>query len=255
MFEILKIPALKDNYIWLLRKDANAIVVDPGEASPVLETLAREKLSLIAIFVTHHHHDHQGGVAELLIQYPAAVYGPAKESITGLSHPLEGGETIFFPALDEELQILSVPGHTLGHIAYFSARSGCLFCGDTLFAGGCGRVFEGTPAQMYDSLVRLMALPESTQIYCGHEYAEANLHFALAVEPGNQCLQKRVNEVSVLRAKGLAAAPSALALEKATNPFLRCHVPEVIASARAHGAASDDSVEIFRALREWKNRF
>lgn len=255
MFEILKISALKDNYIWLLRKGAVAAVVDPGEASPVLETLAREKLSLIAIFVTHHHRDHQDGIADLLIQHPAAVYGPAKESITALSHPLEGGETISLPALDDEFQVLAMPGHTLGHIAYFSARSGGLFCGDTLFAGGCGRIFEGTPAQMYDSLVRLMALPEATQIYCGHEYAEANLRFALSVEPGNRCLQKRVAEVSALRAKGLAATPSTLALEKATNPFLRCHVPEVIASARAHGATSGDAVEVFRALREWKNRF
>lgn len=255
MFEILKISALKDNYIWLLRKGAVAAVVDPGEASPVLETLAREKLSLIAIFVTHHHRDHQDGIADLLIQHPAAVYGPAKESITALSHPLEGGETISLPALDDEFQVLAMPGHTLGHIAYFSARSGGLFCGDTLFAGGCGRIFEGTPAQMYDSLVRLMALPEATQIYCGHEYAEANLRFALSVEPGNRCLQKRVAEVSALRAKGLAATPSTLALEKATNPFLRCHVPEVIASARAHGATSGDAVEVFRALREWKNHF
>ena len=255
MFEILKISALKDNYIWLLRKGAVAAVVDPGEASPVLETLAREKLSLIAIFVTHHHHDHQDGIADLLIQHPAAVYGPAKESITALSHPLEGGETISLPALDDEFQVLAMPGHTLGHIAYFSARSGGLFCGDTLFAGGCGRIFEGTPAQMYDSLVRLMALPEATQIYCGHEYAEANLRFVLSVEPGNRCLQKRVAEVSALRAKGLAATPSTLALEKATNPFLRCHVPEVIASARAHGATSGDAVEVFRVLREWKNRF
>ena len=191
MFEILKISALKDNYIWLLRKGAVAAVVDPGEASPVLETLAREKLSLIAIFVTHHHRDHQDGIADLLIQHPAAVYGPAKESITALSHPLEGGETISLPALDDEFQVLAMPGHTLGHIAYFSARSGGLFCGDTLFAGGCSRIFEGTPAQMYDSLVRLMALPEATQIYCGHEYAEANLRFALSVEPGNRCLGEK----------------------------------------------------------------
>uniref|UniRef100_UPI0026117EA9 hydroxyacylglutathione hydrolase C-terminal domain-containing protein n=1 Tax=uncultured Cardiobacterium sp. TaxID=417619 RepID=UPI0026117EA9 len=132
---------------------------------------------------------------------------------------------------------------------------GVLFCGDTLFTGGCGRIFEGTPAQMFDSLARLAALPEQTQIYCGHEYTEANLHFALAVEPGNRRLQKRVDEVSVLRAKGLPTVPSMLALEKATNPFLRCHVPEVIASARVHGAVSDDAIEVFRALREWKNAF
>ena len=256
MFELLNIHALKDNYIWLLRKGAFAAVVDPGEASPVLEVLTREKLSLIAILVTHHHADHQGGIADLLVQYPAAaVYGPEKESITGLDHPLSGGETIVFPELEGIFQVLAVPGHTLGHIAYFSAEAGVLFCGDMLFTGGCGRIFEGTPAQMFDSLARLAALPERTQIYCGHEYTEANLRFALAVEPGNRRLQKRVDEVSVLRAKGLPTVPSTLALEKATNPFLRCHVPEVIASARVHGAVSDDAIEVFRALREWKNAF
>ena len=153
MFDLLKIPALKDNYIWLLRKGAFAAVVDPGEASPVLEALARERLSLIAILVTHHHADHQGGVADLLAQYPAAaVYGPEKESITGLDHPLSGGETILFPELEGIFQVLAVPGHTLGHIAYFSAEAGVFFCGGTLFYGRGGRVFEGKPGPMLETL-------------------------------------------------------------------------------------------------------
>ena len=155
--------------------------------------------------------------------------------------------------LDEAFQVMAIPGHTLGHLAYFSAN--CLFCGDTLFAGGCGRVFEGTPAQMHDSLSRLAALPDQTRVYCGHEYTEANLRFALAVESGNRRLQDRVDEVAVARAKGLATVPSTLALEKATNPFLRCSVPEVIASARAHGAVSEQPTDVFHALREWKNGF
>ena len=253
MFEIQRIPAFKDNYIWLLRKGALAVAVDPGEAAPVLEALARERLTLAAILITHHHRDHQGGIADLLAHYPARVYGPARESITALSDPLEGEETIRLAELDEAFQVMAIPGHTLGHLAYFAAN--CLFCGDTLFAGGCGRVFEGTPAQMHDSLSRLAALPDQTRVYCGHEYTEANLRFALAVEPGNRLLQDRVDEVAVARAKGLATVPSTLALEKATNPFLRCCVPEVIASARAHGAVSEQPTDVFHALREWKNGF
>ena len=253
MFDVIRIPAFKDNYIWLLRKGASAVVVDPGDARPVLEVLQREGLTLSSILVTHHHADHQGGVGSLLAHYPAEVYGPATESITGITQSLYGGETIRITSLGAEFQIVAIPGHTLGHIAYYG--SGCLFCGDTLFAGGCGRLFEGTPTQMHDSLTRLSAFPGQTAVYCGHEYTEANLRFALAVEPGNGILRARVNDVAVARAKGKATVPSTIALEKATNPFLRCGEPEVIASAQSRVARAVEPVDVFAALREWKNGF
>ena len=254
MFDVIRIPAFKDNYIWLLRKGASAVVVDPGVAHPVLEILEGENLMLHAILITHHHKDHQGGVASLLEYFPAAeVFGPAKESITGVTQALRGGEKISLPSLEVQMQVIAVPGHTLGHIAYFGA--GSLFCGDTLFAGGCGRLFEGSPLQMHDSLTHLAALPDETLIYCGHEYTEANLRFALAVEPGNRLLRSRINEVEVLRAKGMATVPSTLAIEKATNPFLRCQEFEVRAAAQARDPGVSDSVEVFAAIRAWKNEF
>jgi hydroxyacylglutathione hydrolase len=253
MFDIIRIQAFKDNYIWLLRKGASAVVVDPGDARPVLEVLQREGLNLSSILVTHHHADHQGGVESLLAHYPAEVYGPATESITGITQPLYGGETLRLTCLEAEFQVLAVPGHTLGHLAYYG--SGCLFCGDTLFAGGCGRLFEGTPSQMHDSLTRLSAFPGQTAVYCAHEYTEANLRFALAVEPGNGLLRERMSEVTVARARGRATVPSTIAMEMATNPFLRCGEPEVIASAQSRTAQAVEPVDVFAALREWKNGF
>lgn len=253
MFDVIRIPAFKDNYIWLLRKGASALVVDPGDACPVLEVLAREGLTLESILVTHHHADHQGGVASLLSHFPSRVFGPASESITALTQPLHGGEKVRLESLGVEFQIIAVPGHTLGHIAYYG--SGSLFCGDTLFGAGCGRLFEGSPAQMYDSLARLAALPDLTAVYCAHEYTEANLRFALAVEPGNSDLRKRVDEVTVARARGWATVPSTIALEKATNPFLRCSEPEIVASVQRRVAQAKNSLEVFTVLREWKNGF
>lgn len=253
MFDVIRIPAFKDNYIWLLRKGASAAVVDPGDARPVIEALDREGLSLTTILVTHHHADHQGGVTALLARYPAEVFGPAAESIAGVTMSLHGGETIRAAFCDDEFQVLAVPGHTLGHIAYYGA--GCLFCGDTLFAGGCGRLFEGSAAQLFASLARLASLPDQTAVYCAHEYTEANLRFALAVEPGNRRLQSRVNEVAVARAKGWSTVPSTIAIEKASNPFLRCAEPEVAASARRRVSDATDELAVFAALREWKNGF
>ena len=253
MFDIIRIPAFKDNYIWLLRKGAAAAVVDPGDASPVLEVLKREGLALTAILITHHHADHQGGVASLLAHYPAAVFGPAVESITALSRPLRGGETIDLPGIGVKFEVIAVPGHTRGHLAYYG--SGCLFCGDTLFGAGCGRVFEGTMAQMLASLTLLAALPEETAVYCAHEYTQANLRFALAADPGNRLLQQRVDDVARARAKGEASVPSTLALEKATNPFLRCGEPALIAAAQRRVAQVDDPLAVFTVLRDWKNVF
>jgi len=253
MLDIIRVPAFKDNYIWLLRKGASAVVVDPGDARPVLDVLEREGLTLASILVTHHHNDHQGGIAELLTRFPARVFGPAAESITGIAQPLHGGETIRLESLGVEFNVIAVPGHTLGHLAYYG--SGSLFCGDTLFGAGCGRLFEGSPLQMHDSLAQLALLPDQTAVYCAHEYTEANLRFAVAVEPGNRKLRRRADEVAVARAKGLATVPSTIGLEKATNPFLRCREPEIIASAQTRVAQAHNDVEVFAALREWKNSF
>jgi hydroxyacylglutathione hydrolase len=254
MFDITRIQAFKDNYIWLLREGAAGVVVDPGDAAPVLDALQREGLALSSILITHHHRDHQGGIDGLLAHSPSAkVFGPAQESITGMTDPLRGGECIRLAPLGLELRVMAVPGHTRGHLAYYGESR--LFCGDALFCGGCGRLFEGTPQAMYESLARLAALPDDTEVYCAHEYTEANLRFALAVEPGNRALRRRADEVAVIRAKGLSTVPSTLAVEKATNPFLRCGEAEVAAAARARGAAEDDPVAVFAALREWKNSF
>lgn len=251
MFEVSFIPAFKDNYIWLLTLGKRAVVVDPGDAAPVLARLDADGLSLEGILITHHHADHQGGVAELLARGPVRVHAPGNESITGCTHPLYGGETI--EILGQPVTVMAVPGHTLGHLAY--RADGVLFCGDTLFGAGCGRLFEGTAAQMSGSLGSIAALPDSTRVYCAHEYTEMNLRFALAVEPGNLALQARVARVASLRAAGLPSVPSALGEEKATNPFLRCSEPAVIEAALRHGATARDSVSVFAAIRGWRNSF
>lgn len=253
MFDVIRIPAFKDNYIWLLRQGASAVAVDPGDAQPVLDALNDAGLNLTAILVTHHHADHQGGVGALVARYGAAVFGPAAESITGLTHPLRGGETIRPAGLDAAFDVLAVPGHTLGHLAYY--RPGLLLCGDTLFGAGCGRLFEGSPRQMAASLARLAALPGDTAVYCAHEYTEANLRFARAVEPGNREVQRRADEVAAQRAQGLPTVPTTLAVERATNPFLRCGEPAVIAAARRRAPDAADAVAVFAALREWKDVF
>ncbi|MDR1994391.1 hydroxyacylglutathione hydrolase [Azonexus sp.] len=251
MFEVSFIPAFKDNYIWLLRRDRQAVVVDPGEAGPVLARLADDGLALASILITHHHADHQGGVAELTARYPVPVFAPASESITGRTEPLHGGENL--SVLGEMVRVLAVPGHTAGHVTYLVGDR--LFCGDTLFGAGCGRLFEGTPAQMAASLAAIAALPPATLICCAHEYTEANLRFAQAVEPDNRDIRARMTRVAELRRTGLPSVPSTLAEELATNPFLRCRQPAVIAAARRHGAADDSPVAVFAALRGWRNDF
>ena len=247
------IPAFADNYLWLLTRGEHAAVVDPGDPAPVQAVLAARGLRLMAILVTHHHGDHVGGVPALAAA-GVPVYGPAGEDIPCRTRPLAEGDRI--EVLGEEFVVLEVPGHTRGHIAYYGAGLGALFCGDTLFAAGCGRLFEGTPAQMVASLAKLAALPPATRVYCAHEYTLANLRFARAVEPDNAALAARSERCAALRAAGVPTVPSTLAEERATNPFLRCTVPSVRAAAESvQAGAAASPVASFAALRAWKNRF
>ena len=253
MLQVVPVNAFKDNYVWTLREGRSAAVVDPGEARPVLEYLAREKLALVAILATHHHPDHVGGIAELLREHRVPVYGPRHEPIATLTDPVSEGDTVTLPALGVSFSVLDIPGHTRAHIAYYGA--GALFCGDTLFACGCGRLFEGTAEQMYASLQKLAALPDDTKVYCGHEYTLANIGFAKSVEPGNAALSAREQRDKALRAAGKPTLPSTLGDEKATNPFLRCADPAVVESANKYlGGRVADPVRVFAAIREWKNR-
>ena len=257
--EVVALPAFTDNYIWLLRHAGQAAVVDPGDAAPVLDYLAKSGDRLCAVLATHHHADHVGGIAGIIADHPAPVYGPANENIAAISHPLRDGDRLDLPALDVAFEIIAVPGHTLDHIAYYSptlGEAGAVFCGDTLFAAGCGRIFEGTPAQMHASLHKLAVLPAPTFMYCAHEYTASNLRFALAVEPDNPAIRQRGEAVAAARAKGRATVPSQIALELETNPFLRADVPAVRAAAATQlGHPPADALEAFTAIREWKNRF
>ena len=259
MIEILALPAFDDNYIWLLRADGHVAVVDPGDAVPVLGHLAQTGDRLCAILATHHHGDHVGGLAELLARFPVPVYGPALENIPGVTLPLSGGEHIELPEIGVGFDIIAVPGHTRGHIAYYGpslAEHGAVFCGDTLFGAGCGRLFEGTAAQMQASLARLAALPAPTLVYCAHEYTQSNMRFARAVEPGSIAVQQRSEKVTKDRAAGRATVPTRIRLELETNPFLRWDAPAVRAAAAGRlGHVPADAVETFAAIREWKNRF
>ena len=253
MLDIVPLPAFRDNYIWTLRDGKFAAVVDPGEARPVQEYLAREKLTLAAILATHHHPDHVGGIPQLLSKGPVPVYGPRGEPIATLTHPVAEGDTVTIPELGLALAVLDIPGHTRAHVAYYGAES--LFCGDTLFACGCGRLFEGTAEQMVASLAKLAALPDATRVYCGHEYTLANIGFAQQVEPANAVLAERLARAKALRAQGKPTLPSTLGEERASNPFLRWAEPAVIESANKYlGARVSDPVKVFAAIRDWKNR-
>jgi hydroxyacylglutathione hydrolase len=253
---IVPIPAFADNYLWLIHNGKHAAVVDPGDATPVLAALDAHGLSLIAILLTHHHADHVGGVPSLLQHFKVPVYGPKNGSIRDITVPLTENDKTLIPELTLELSVLEVPGHTLDHIAYVAPDRGWLFCGDTMFAGGCGRLFEGTPEQMIDSLSKFAALPDATQVYCAHEYTLSNLRFAREVDPANRALRARVDFEQAKRDRNQPTLPSTIGLEKATNPFLRFREPAIIDSLRTAGRlAHADPVAAFAALREWKNSY
>ncbi|ROZ77038.1 hydroxyacylglutathione hydrolase [Ramlibacter sp. WS9] len=255
--KLIPLPAFQDNYLWVLHDGHRAVVVDPGDAQPVLEFLQRDGLQLEAILVTHHHPDHIGGVDQLRDATGAKVYGPARERIPEpLTRLLERDAVT---VLGLRFEVIDVPGHTSGHIAYYCTPvSGhpLLFCGDTLFSGGCGRLFEGTPAQMLSSLDKLAALPGDTRVCCTHEYTLSNLNFARAVEPGNAELINYSQRCQELRERDLPTLPSTIAQEKLINPFLRTRLPGVVQAARAFDAATpEDEVAVFAAIRQWKNEF
>jgi hydroxyacylglutathione hydrolase len=254
---LIPLPAFQDNYLWFLHDGQRALVVDPGDAQPVLSALQRDGLRLEAILVTHHHPDHVGGVDALRDATGAKVWGPLTEKIPEPLTRLKEGDEI--EVLGLRFRIFDVPGHTSGHIAYYcEAFEGrpLLFCGDTLFSGGCGRLFEGTPAQMHQSLEKLASLPGNTRVCCTHEYTLSNLKFAQAVEPGNLELIHYRQRCEELRAQGLPTLPSSIELEKQINPFLRTREPAVVQAARGHDAATaPDEVSVFATLRAWKNGF
>lgn len=254
MLKVQRIHAFDDNYIWLIgcRDRPQVAIVDPGDADPVIEHLEREGLQPVAILITHHHGDHTGGVRELVQAYAIPVYGPAHERIPALTHPVSEGSTISLDECGLHFQVLDTPGHTRGHVCYVGHDA--LFCGDTLFTGGCGRLFEGTAEQMYTSLEKLRALPDETAVYCAHEYTQANLAFAVIAEPDNAATRERLEEVRRLRAEHLDTVPALLGLEKQTNPFLRSHIPELVRAAEAFaGGPLRDPAAVFATVRRWKD--
>jgi hydroxyacylglutathione hydrolase len=254
--KLIPIPAFEDNYIWVLIDGTQAVVVDPGDAQPVLDALARENLQLQAILVTHHHFDHVDGVDALREATGAVVFGPARETTPEPRTAVTEGQTLL--TLGMNWEVWDVPGHTAGHVAYVCQPAGespLLFCGDTLFSGGCGRLFEGTPQQMLTSLTRLAALPGETRVCCTHEYTLSNLKFALHLEPGNADLVAYQAWCLAQRNQNLPTLPSNIALERKINPFLRSSEPTVLASLQTHDAASVNQLGAFATMRQWKNNY
>lgn len=260
--QIIPVPAFTDNYIWLIRQaeSPEVWIVDPGDAGPVLERVSADGLEPAGMLLTHHHPDHTGGVGRLLEHFDVPVVGPHSERIPQVTHPLADGESL--TVLGHRGTVIEIPGHTLDHIAFHfpmtetPGATPMLLCGDTLFAGGCGRLFEGTPQMMHGSLSRLASLPEDTRVYCAHEYTQANLVFASAAEPDNEALQQRLESVRQLRAENRVTLPSSLSTELRTNPFLRCHSPAIVQQVtQKFGTSPKGEIETFAALRQWKDNF
>ncbi len=257
MTNIIPIPAFNDNYIWAMHslEGSDLIVVDPGDAAPVLSYLQNNNLALSHILITHHHWDHTGGISPLRERFPMVkVIGPLHDKVAHLTQAVGENDKVTLEGFGHTLSVLDIPGHTLGHIAYYN--DAVLFCGDTLFSCGCGRIFEGTPEQMYNSLEKIRNLNKNTLVYCGHEYTAANIAFAKAVEPSNKALLAYEEQVLSLRKQGMPSLPSTLSIECETNPFLRCTQSSVIASVQKQAQINSTSpVTIFAHLREWKNHF
>jgi len=256
MLNIQAIPALRDNYIWLIQSvdSAEVLIVDPGEAQPVIDALTEQQLNPVAILNTHYHYDHIDGIAELVDRYQLPVFGPSNAFIPKLSAPLSAASKLAIHPSFPKMDIFDIPGHTAVHIAYHFDNK--LFCGDTLFAAGCGKLLGGTAEQLFNSLQQLINLPVATKIYCGHEYTQDNLQFAKAVEPNNKAILQRIDDVDTLREQGKVTLPTTLALELATNPFLRCDKADVINAAEQFiGAQLDSPLAVFKVLRSWKDRF
>lgn len=255
MLRVFPIPAFRDNYIWTLTASGSryAAIVDPGDALPVIRALDAQHLEPSAILITHHHGDHVGGIQSLLRRYPALpVFGPRNEGIAGVTHYLAQGDEVSVPGINAKFSVLEVPGHTLDHIAYYG--HGMLFCGDTVFSVGCGRLFEGSAEQMHDSLSRIAALPPDTLVYCAHEYTLDNIGFAKWVEPENVDLRQREAQAFVLIDQDRPTVPSTLALELRTNPFLRSQVPSVVQAAERYvGRELPSASAVFAAIRRWKD--
>lgn len=255
MIQVISVPAFTDNYIWVITNEERkyAAIVDPGDAAPVIEELQSRGIQPVAILITHHHHDHVGGIGELLETYPGLpVYGPARETIPHMNKPLGEGQRLVIEELGLSFRVLDVPGHTAGHIAYYG--EGSLFCGDTLFGNGCGRVFDGTLEDLHESLKRIAQLPADTLVYCAHEYTLDNIGFAKWVEPDNAKLDERMEECWELLDSGRATVPFELGGEFETNPFMRTHIPEVISKAEEiAGRETHTSADVFAVLRIWKD--
>ena len=254
---VTTIEAFSDNYIWLIHDTENparVAVVDPGDAAPVIRTLDEQGLELIAVLITHHHPDHVGGIEQLLAHHEVPVFGPANELIPRINYPMVHGQRIQIPNSGLNFEVIELPGHTLGHIAYYGHEA--VFCGDTLFSGGCGRLFEGTAAQMTASMEELASLPPETRVYCAHEYTLSNLRFALAADPGNQALREYQRACQALRDAEKPTIPSTMATELAINPFLRCHETDIKRAAESRmNRPLETKQEVFAAIRQWKDSF
>ena len=256
MINIQYIPIFKDNYIWLIvnNQEGKVIAIDPGDAKPLLQFLKTHQLKLEAVLITHHHFDHTNGIEALKNAFDINIYGPKNEDIRGLTHAVDESDKLLFSCLNTPFTILNIPGHTLHHIAYLLPNM--IFCGDTLFSAGCGRIFEGTAEQMYHSLQTIAALPDPTNVYCTHEYTLQNLKFAELVEPNNANIQTALTRAIKAHEAKVPTLPTQIREEKKINPFLRCHQEAIKKSVEDHtGLKLDSELDVFKYLREWKNLF